>query len=366
MFPGRILSLRELQLAHGLDGVALVPGANLYYFTGLQKFLSERPYVMFLPVEGTPRLLLPDFETRDAEERLTFEVEKCVYNDVQGYEHAFRQVCQDLDLSGWRLGVEYATMRVLERERIGELSPGTMFVDASSLFAELRMCKDVREVEAMREAARINEQAFRKVAQSIQPGQTEKRIAAAYQIAALEAGSEGLAFDPIVAAGPNGALPHVYPGDRPLRSGEFVTLDCGVRYGGYCSDITRTYAVGSVGEVLESIYETVRQANAAARAFAYPGITAQAVDRAARQVISDAGYGEYFVHRTGHGLGLEVHEPPYIVESNELVLRPGMVFTIEPGIYVPGLGGVRIEDNVVITETSCECLTTLPRELAAL
>jgi len=182
----------------------------------------------------------------------------------------------------------------------------------------------------------------------------------------LEAGSEGQSFAPIVAAGPNGALPHVNPGDRLLLSGEFVTLDCGVRYGGYCSDITRTYAVGSVGEELERIYETVRQANATGRAFAHLGVTAQAVDRATRRVIADAGYGEYFVHRTGHGLGLEVHEPPYIVESNELVLRPGMVFTIEPGIYVPGLGGVRIEDNVVITETGCESLTNLPRELTTL
>ena len=366
MFPARMQALRDLQIAHGLDGVALVPGANLFYFTGLQKFLSERPCVMFLPVEDNPRLLLPDFEASDVEEHLTFDVEMCVYNDMRGHELAFRQVCQDLDLAGWRLGVEYTTMRVLERERIGAFSPRVMFIDAGCLFAELRMCKDAAEIEAMREAARINEQAFRNVTQSIRPGQTEKKIAAAYQIAALEAGSEGLAFDPIVVAGPNGALPHAYPGDRSLLSGEFVTLDCGVRYGGYYSDITRTFAIDSVGEELERIYETVRQANAAGRAFAHPGVTAQAVDRATRQVIADAGYGEYFIHRTGHGLGLEVHEPPYIVEGNDLVLRPGMIFTIEPGIYVPGLGGVRIEDNVVITETGCESLTNLPRELTTL
>jgi Xaa-Pro dipeptidase len=139
-----------------------------------------------------------------------------------------------------------------------------------------------------------------------------------------------------------------------------------VRCGGYCSDITRTFAVGPVNEELERIYEAVRRANEAGREAVRPGVTAEAVDRAARRVIADAGYGEYFVHRTGHGLGLEVHEAPYIVEGNRTSLEPGMVFTIEPGVYVPGLGGVRIEDNVFVTDTGCESLTSLPRELIRL
>jgi Xaa-Pro dipeptidase len=142
-----------------------------------------------------------------------------------------------------------------------------------------------------------------------------------------------------------------------------VTIDGFLRVEGYYSDITRTYAVGEIDEELQRIYSVVEQANAAARDLIRPGIEAQEVDRAARRVIEKAGYGEYFIHRTGHGLGLEIHEPPYIVEGNDLALQPGMTFTVEPGIYIPGRMGVRIEDNVLVTEGGCETLTSLPREL---
>jgi Xaa-Pro dipeptidase len=173
-------------------------------------------------------------------------------------------------------------------------------------------------------------------------------------------------FSPIVATAPNSANPHAFPGDRQLAPGDILILDWGASVHGYLSDLTRTYAIEDVDPELENISSIVAQANAAAREFAAPGVTAGEVDRAARRVIESAGYGDYFIHRTGHGLGLESHEEPYISAGNSMELEPGMTFTIEPGIYLPGRGGVRIEDDVVITNEGSESLSDLPRDLARL
>jgi len=363
MLPTRLRALRALLDTRHIDGVALVPGANLFYLTGLRKTLSERPYVLFIMGDRDPHLLLPDFEAPEAAAHLGTDARLHVYNDVQGFGGAFRQVAQDLGLAHARLSVEFTAMRVLERQQIAEATAGVEFVDADGLFASLRVRKDAAEIELMKAAAHVNEQAFVEVMRTVAAGQSERRIVADYQIAALRAGADRLAFDPIVVAGPNGAFPHAHPTERIIEAGELVTMDCGTSLGGYCSDITRTFAVGDPGPELRAIYEAVRMANAIGREAARPGITAQELDWTVRRAIVDAGYGAYFTHRTGHGLGLEVHEAPYIVDGNELTLDPGMVFTIEPGIYVPGLGGVRIEDNVAITASGCELLTDLRRDL---
>jgi Xaa-Pro dipeptidase len=167
----------------------------------------------------------------------------------------------------------------------------------------------------------------------------------------------------IVVGGPNSADPHAEPSERALQHGELLTIDCGVTRDGYLSDITRTFVLTKAKAEVVALYETVRRANEAGRRAVKAGVPAQLVDRAARSVIAQAGYAEYFVHRTGHGLGMEVHEPPYIVEGNSQRLQAGMVFTVEPGVYLPGIGGVRIEDNVVVTADGSECLTSFPREL---
>jgi Xaa-Pro dipeptidase len=167
----------------------------------------------------------------------------------------------------------------------------------------------------------------------------------------------------LIQTGPNGANPHAGAGDRALHQGDTLIMDFGMTLDDYSSDITRTIVVGGLDEEMSRVYAAVQAANAAGRAAAKPGVTCEAVDKAARDVIEATGFGQYFTHRTGHGLGLEGHEPPYIVGGNTLVLQPGMTFTVEPGIYIPGKGGVRIEDNVVITEGGCESLTTFTRDL---
>jgi Xaa-Pro dipeptidase len=195
---------------------------------------------------------------------------------------------------------------------------------------------------------------------------TERKLASLLTIEMLRAGSEGPAFPPIVVAGPNAASPHATPSDRPIGLGETIIVDCGAVVGGYAADITRTFALGELEPELIRVYETVRAANGAGRAEAKPGMPAEMVDQAARAFIDGAGYGDRFIHRTGHGLGLEVHEPPYIVAGNTRHLEPGMVFTVEPGVYLPGVGGVRIEDDIVVTHGGAESVTSFPRELAPL
>jgi Xaa-Pro dipeptidase len=201
---------------------------------------------------------------------------------------------------------------------------------------------------------------------AIRAGRTELEVAADLQVAMLRQGGQGEAFAPLVVAGPNSAKPHAGPSDRPLAEGDLLIVDWGTVYEGYRSDITRTFVLGEPTPEMVRIHDAVLAANQSGRLAVRPGMPAQEVDRMARRAIVQAGYGDYFIHRTGHGLGLETHEPPYIVEGNLLMLEAGMSFTVEPGIYVPGKGGVRIEDDVVVTEDGAETLTTLPRDLRSL
>jgi Xaa-Pro dipeptidase len=219
----------------------------------------------------------------------------------------------------------------------------------------------------MQEAARIAECALSATLSAIKPGVTEKEIASKLVGRLLQYGSDPeLPFFPIVSFGPNSANPHATPSNRVLKLGDLVLIDWGANTEHYFSDITRTFAMGDVNPELEQIADFVRKANAAGRSAVKAGISTSAVDLAARKVIDDAGYGEYFIHRTGHGLGRETHEEPYISQYDDTILKPGMVFTIEPGIYLPNRGGVRIEDDVVVTEDGCISLTHHPRELTQL
>jgi Xaa-Pro dipeptidase len=231
------------------------------------------------------------------------------------------------------------------------------------------MRKDKAEIAAMRQATNIAQQALEATLPAVKSGITEKEVAAELTLQLLRHGSDSeLPFAPLVATGPNSADPHAFPSDRPLKAGDVLIIDWGAGVNGYFSDITRTFAIGGapVEPELLQAYEAVQAANEAGKAAAKPGATGHDVDRATRTVIEEAGFGPYFIHRTGHGLGIEVHEEPDMKEGSIIPLEPGMTFTVEPGIYLPNLGGIRIEDDVVITETGSESLTTLPRSLTTL
>ena len=368
MYDSRIEALQRLQIANSIHCVALMPGANLHYFTGLTSHLSERPTVLLVPAEGAPALLLPAFEAQGAQDHLAADCRLFTYRDEDGHEGAFQHTAANLDLSGKVVAVEYLAIRLLEARRIEQSAPGCRLVATEPWLPQLRMTKDEAEIAYMRRAIEIAERALQRLLTegAIRPGRTERQLAADLQVALLREGGQGEAFSPIVVAGPNSAWPHAGPSDRAMELGDLVTIDWGTVVEGYRSDITRTFVLGRLSPEVEPIYDAVLAANEAVRLAIRPGLPAQEVDRVARRAITLAGYGDYFTHRTGHGLGLETHEPPYMVEGNLDLLQPGMTFTVEPGIYVPGLGGVRIEDDVCVTEQGVETLTTFPRELISL
>ncbi|UCC62383.1 MAG: aminopeptidase P family protein [Anaerolineae bacterium] len=365
-YDGRLQQLSELLKLYSLDYLVLVPGPNLTYLTGLTMHLSERPTVAFLPAEGRPALVLPELEAPRAKGAISYSADFYPYSDEEGHEAAFLRAGADLELSGKTIGVEYLHMRVLELRRLEQIAPDCRVQAAEFLLPELRMIKDETELAHMRQAVRITEAALQATVEQVRPGQTELEIQNILHVEMLRAGAQGTAFGSIVLSGPRTALPHGSASERPLQPGDLLLFDCGATYRGYMGDITRTFAVGDPDPELTAIYEVVKKANVAARQYAGPGQEAQAIDKVARQVIEEAGYGQYFIHRTGHGLGLEVHELPYIVGGNDTVLQPGMTFTIEPGIYLPDKGGIRIEDDVVITAEGCQSLTTFSRDLIRL
>lgn len=345
--------------AEGLDALALVPGPNLLYLTGMPFFLSERPIVALLPVDARPTVVLPELEAAKATAQ-GFRVYP--YTDEEGYALAFHQACASLELANARVGVEGLRMRVLEAGILERYCPGVTLLAVDEVFARQRMTKSKDELDRMRRAARVAERAFRSWVATLRVGMTEREAAARLIAALLSSGADALAFDPIVAGGPRGALPHATPSDRLFQRGDWIVVDWGARVDGYCSDLTRALVVGQPDGELAEVHRIVVAANEAGRAAVLPGQAAERVDAAARSVIEAAGYGARFFHRTGHGLGLEEHEPPYIVAGNGLSLMAGMTFTVEPGIYLDGVGGVRIEDDVAVTELGVETLTTLSRD----
>ena len=368
MHTSRLEALRQLEVVNGVECVALVPGANLRYFTGLTTHLSERPTVAFILAEGPLVVLLPKLEAPAAQTRLPAGTQLFTYSDEEGHEHIFHQVAEALGLEGKPIGVEYLAMRLLEMHRIEQTAPGCRLLATEPWLPQMRMSKDETEIAHMRRAIEIAERAMQRLLDdgSIRAGRSELEVAADLQVAMLREGGQGEAFPPIVVAGPNSASPHASPSNRPLDEGDLVIIDWGTVYEGYRSDITRTFVLGAPSPEIKRIHDAVLAANQSGRLAIRPGIPAQEVDRAARRAITQAGYGEYFIHRTGHGLGLETHEPPYIVAGNLDLLKAGTTFTVEPGIYLPSIGGVRIEDDVVVTKEGAETLTTLPRELFSL
>jgi len=362
MYTDRQRRLAERQREKGLDCIALVPGPNMRYLCGLALFMSERPVVALFHADGRAGAVVPALELGRAKTMAGDRMALYPYADEDGPEDAFLALAEYSGLAESRCAVESLHMRVLELRMLERAAPGAGFVSLEEELPGLRAIKDQHEIKAIRRAIKITERGLHELISQPLLGLSERQIAARLDQAVRAAGADSGA-SPIVVGGPNSANPHAGPSDRALQRGDLLTIDCGVRIDGYLADITRTFVIGEAASEVVAMYEAVLQANEAGRQAVRAGVPAQAVDRAARKAIEDAGYGEYFIHRTGHGLGMEVHEPPYIVEGNEQPVEAGMVFTVEPGVYLPGLGGVRIEDDVVVQADGCESLTSFPREL---
>jgi len=364
MTQSRLDKLNASLRTSGLDAVILHPGPTLTYLTGLHFHLMERPVVLLLAQDQVPAIVIPELELQKVSDPpYRLQVFSYPENPTE-WDGVFRKAVQALGLDGRRIGVEPRQLRLLEFRHVKNGAPEAEFPDASEVLAQLRLRKDKAEVEAMRRAVQIAQNALGATIPLIKIGMTEKELASELVTQLFKHGSESdMPFSPIVSAGPNSANPHASPTERKLQAGDLLVVDWGAAFNGYISDLTRTFAVGEVDEEYQKIHKIVQEANAAGRAASKPGVPCADVDKAARRVIENSGYGRYFTHRTGHGIGMEGHEEPYMRGDNMQLLEPGMTFTVEPGIYLPGRNGVRIEDNMVVTDSGAESLSDMSREM---
>jgi len=366
MVKTRLAKLSEALQTSGLDALALNAGTSLTYLTGLHFHLSERPVVVIFTREHAPVIVLPELEMLKVS-GLPYEITTFSYgeNPVE-WDRVFRKAVLSLGLDGRHIGVEPGAMRLLEFRNVKAGAPDADYPDASGVVGSLRVQKDAEEIAAIRRAVKAAQEALEAMIPLIRIGMTEKELAAELVVQLLRHGAQAeMPFAPIVSSGPNSANPHATPSGRRLCAGDLLVVDWGATVDDYISDLTRTFAVGEVDAEYRKIHAIVQEANAAGRAAGRPGVPCAVVDRAARDVIEKSGYGVHFTHRTGHGIGMEGHEEPYLRGDNPRPLAPGMTYTVEPGIYLPGRNGVRIEDDMVITDSGVECLSDMPRELRA-
>ncbi|MFZ5817619.1 MAG: M24 family metallopeptidase [Bacillota bacterium] len=361
MYQQRFEAIQQWLRANAVAAGLVTAPVSMKYLTGWSN-PSKRFSGLVIPATGDPVLVVPTLEIHEAR--------NAAVSDVRNWsdgENPYALLARVLAGAG-SVAVEKEALPLFVYERMAEglgADPGALLAkvgDLTPVLSAMREAKSAEEIALMQRAADIVNPALDAAMKAIRPGITEKQLASIMEEAMHQAGAQGLAFETHVLFGAKAALPHGATGDQVLQPGQVVLMDFGAMVGGYRSDITRTVCCGEWPPEMARVYETVLAANQAAIAAVKPGVPLGEVDRAARRVIEEAGYGEFFLHRTGHGLGLEVHEEPYVVAGNQKLCKPGHVVTIEPGIYLPGVGGVRIEDDVVVTEEGCRVLTTWTRE----
>ena len=338
-----------------VDLVALAPGAHLRWLLGFAPFPDERPCLALIS-QRAAGFLMPALNADDVRQHCDWPFWE--WADDSGPDAALARA---LEAMGPVASVSLdETMRADHALRLLEALPGATRGFAAETVGHLRLCKDAAEIAALRENARIADLAQQALRAALRPGITERELADTAR-AAFRAEGAVPEFT-IIGAGANGAFPHHHTGETVVKPGDAIVCDIGGRKQGYYSDITRMAICGPAPEGYAAVHAVVDAAVQAALATIRPGIAARDVDAAARRVITDAGYGAFFTHRTGHGVGQEIHEPPYITGVSDVILQPGMVFTVEPGIYLPGRFGIRLEEVAVVTETGCEILSRLPRD----
>jgi Xaa-Pro aminopeptidase len=365
LYPAERLELARRAAADaGLDALLVTPGADLRYLTGYQALPLERLTCLVVPAEGDPFLVVPALErpAAQASPAGALGIEITAFGET---DDAYQLIARRLP-ANTRLFAVDNHMWAEKLLAFQAALPGAQAGLAGDVLAPLRMRKSAAEVEALRRAGAAIDRVHRRVGEFLRPGRTEREVAKDIADAMIAAGHVSVDFV-IVGSGPNGASPHHEVSDRVIRTGDPVVVDIGgTTPDGYCSDSTRTYAVGEPPAAFRDLYEVLLRAQSAQTEAVRPGITAEQLDAVGRDIITAAGYGEHFIHRTGHGIGLETHEEPYIVAGSARPLEPGMAFSIEPGIYLPGTFGARIEDIAVCTEQGGERLNLTGRDLVVL
>ncbi len=358
-FPARMKKLREQLASARLDALLISHLPNIRYlsgFTGSAGFLlaAESGSVFFTDSRYNRQA---HEEVKGAKVVIARKAVLSALGERIGRRHRKSRS------KAWTIGIEAEHLTVAERKRLVDLLPaGLRLRNSPTLVERARMVKDDDELTLVRAAVQLGATLFDRALEVLKPGVTEVEVAAEMEHEARRSGAEGMSFPTIIASGARSALPHGRATDKPIAAGGFAVCDFGVILGGYCSDQTRTVWVGAAPKDARSAYEAVREAQEAAIAAVRPGRTVGEVDAAARKVLRRAGLGRYFTHSTGHGVGLEIHEVPRVAAGQKEVLQPGMVITIEPGVYFPGKWGVRIEDMVAVSENGCEVLTPTAKD----
>ena len=361
IYESRLNKLRESMRNENLKGTILFPSSNQYYMTGFKTHAGERLLLTVIPTEGEAFFIAPKLYESQIKKESTIK-EIITWTDDENPYEILKDIMKDENLVEGKMAVD-DTLPAGWLLNILNILPNIDFTPVGNRINDLRLTKSQEEIEKIRKSSKIVDEVVGVLKESLKPGMTEIEVAALMEFEMRKRGSEGPSFETIVGSGPNSALPHYNAGGRVLESNEFVVLDFGAIYEGYCSDTTRTLCIGEPTDKMKEVYNIVKEAQEIGAKTVKPGIKAKEVDKAVRDHITKKGYGEYFTHRTGHGLGLEVHEEPYISGVGETELKPGMVFSIEPGIYIEGEFGVRIEDIVVVTEDGCESFNNSSKEL---
>jgi Xaa-Pro aminopeptidase len=371
VFVDRLARARTAAGERGVTALLITPGADLRYLVGYQAMPLERLTCLVVPAAGDPVLVVPRLERPAAlaSPAASLGIEITPWDET---DDPFALVARLLPGGDTRHPAGDTRLAVANRMwaeqvlRFQHAVPGAELTLAGEVLRDLRLRKTAEEVEALRRAGAAIDAVHARIGEWLRPGRTEAEVGRDIADAIVAAGHETVNFT-IVGSGPNGASPHHHVSDRVIEAGDPVVVDIGgAMPDGYCSDSTRMYVLGEPTDEFAAYYEVLRLAQEASVNAVRPGVAAERVDAAAREPIAAGGYGDYFVHRTGHGIGLEEHEDPYIIAGNTEPLAPGMAFSVEPGIYLPGRHGARIEDIVVCTETGVERLNLAPRELVQL
>ncbi len=316
-----------------------------------------------LYISATQKVLITDSRyTEQAGKESDFTVIE--ENRAHNRQTILKECMEKETVSGdFHMGYEDQSMLCCEFDRMKAALPVQVWTPLGTKIDDLRQIKTEEELTYLARAEEIGDKAFEKLLKVVKPGMTELEVAAELEYLMKKEGAEDLSFNTIIASGLNSSMPHAIPGYKKLEVGDFVTCDFGCKYKGYCSDMTRTFVLGKASEKQKEIYNVVLKAQLAGLAAVKAGVSGSSVDKISRDIIAEAGYGEYFGHGLGHSVGLFIHESPRLSPSDDTILQAGMIETVEPGIYVPGFGGVRIEDMVVVTEDGCRNLAHSPKEL---
>jgi Xaa-Pro aminopeptidase len=359
VYRARMERAKAEMARQGVDFLFVTPSSDLTYLLGYPAHASERMTLLCVPREGEPFVVAPTLEANRLDSRRDI-VDVHRWEETESPSELVARLVENAE--GASVGVSDQTWAVF-LIRLQRALPETSFTSGNDVLRELRMVKDAQEIELLREAGARADRAWERfIISSKIAGRSERDVAGDIRALMSDEGLEPGGFL-IVGGGPNSASPHHMTSDRVIQEGEAVVFDFGSPYQHYYSDITRTVHVGEPSDEFRKVYDVVLAANRAARAAVRPGVACEAIDKAARDVIEAAGYGEYFIHRVGHGLGLDGHEEPYMVGGNSLPLVPGMVFSDEPGIYIPGKFGVRIEDILICSEDGAESFNDATRDL---